>query len=614
MNIKLSSGDLVNLFKLRSRYENASGGIYQCAQTKKNEQITSNKKNLILINDGVYHVKALLRGIAVEKALSLGLKRGDIFRTISVEPAIVKEKKKYVLLIDDFEMLQSDADMRNSSTEFVDAYFASHPSEILNLDDPIQQNSPPSIPLQKQNQQSYYAMQQTELTQNKNHIVEHDTQKSRPIFAIEQLSPYQNMWTIKARVSFKSDIKTWSNQRGEGKLFNVNLLDTSGEIRATAFNDNAIKFNDILQEGKVYYVSKARIQPSKPQFSNLKHPYELQLDRDTVVEECFDVTDVPKMNFNFIKLNNMDTQEPNSNVDVLGVIQIVNPHFELVSKSGKKFDRRDITIVDDSGFSISLGLWGEQALNFNLSEGSIIAIKGARVSDFNGKSLTMGFNSTLHANPEIPEAYAVKGWYDAKGSETQFQSLKSEFNGDQNTGKFIASRITIAKAIEENLGRSEKGDFFSVKAAISFLKVDNFAYPACSSEGCQKKVLEQSDGTWRCEKCEINHPSPKWRYMLTISIMDETQQIWLTLFNDQAEQLLGVDANTLVSLKEKDVNEFQRVTQNIQMDQYDFRIRAREDNYNDESRIRYTVSNIYNLKWRSEADYLAQELSKVFLS
>lgn len=32
-------------------------------------------------------------------------------------------------------------------------------------------------------------------------------------------------WTIKARVTQRSDIKHWSNQRGEGKLFSVTFMD-----------------------------------------------------------------------------------------------------------------------------------------------------------------------------------------------------------------------------------------------------------------------------------------------------------------------------------------------------------------------------------------------------
>lgn len=32
-------------------------------------------------------------------------------------------------------------------------------------------------------------------------------------------------WTIKGRVTTKSDIRHWSNAKGDGKLFSVNFLD-----------------------------------------------------------------------------------------------------------------------------------------------------------------------------------------------------------------------------------------------------------------------------------------------------------------------------------------------------------------------------------------------------
>lgn len=105
------------------------------------------------------------------------------------------------------------------------------------------------------------------------------------IYPIEGLSPYQNNWTIKARVIQKSEIKTWSNQRGEGKLFNVTLMDESGEIRGTAFNQVVDEIYDKLEEGKVYFLSKARVNLAKKKFSNLSNDYELSLEKNTEIEE-----------------------------------------------------------------------------------------------------------------------------------------------------------------------------------------------------------------------------------------------------------------------------------------------------------------------------------------
>jgi replication factor A1 len=105
------------------------------------------------------------------------------------------------------------------------------------------------------------------------------------IYPIEALSPYAHKWTIKARCTSKSDIKTWHNKNGEGKLFSVNFLDDSGEIRATGFNDQCDALFDLFQEGCVYYISSpCRVQLAKRQFSNVNNDYELTFERDTVVE------------------------------------------------------------------------------------------------------------------------------------------------------------------------------------------------------------------------------------------------------------------------------------------------------------------------------------------
>lgn len=106
------------------------------------------------------------------------------------------------------------------------------------------------------------------------------------IYPIEAISPYNHKWTIKARCTSKSNIKTWHNRNGEGKLFSVNLLDDSGEIRATGFNQQCEMLYDVLQEGNVYYISSpCRVQIAKKQFTNLNNDYELTFEKDTIVEK-----------------------------------------------------------------------------------------------------------------------------------------------------------------------------------------------------------------------------------------------------------------------------------------------------------------------------------------
>lgn len=106
------------------------------------------------------------------------------------------------------------------------------------------------------------------------------------IYPIEALSPYAHKWTIKARCTSKGEIKHWHNKNGEGKLFSVNLLDESGEIRATAFQEQCTQLYDVFQEGSVYYISSpCKVQLAKKQFSNLNNDYEINFERDSLVEK-----------------------------------------------------------------------------------------------------------------------------------------------------------------------------------------------------------------------------------------------------------------------------------------------------------------------------------------
>ena len=109
--------------------------------------------------------------------------------------------------------------------------------------------------------------------------------RANPVYPIAALTPYQNNWRIKARVVQKSDIRHYSNQRGEGRFFSVTLMDDSGEIKGTAWNAVVDDLFEKLQENRVYFFSKARVNLAKKKFSTVSNDYELSLDRGTEIEE-----------------------------------------------------------------------------------------------------------------------------------------------------------------------------------------------------------------------------------------------------------------------------------------------------------------------------------------
>ena len=87
---------------------------------------------------------------------------------------------------------------------------------------------------------------------------------------IKDLNPYQNKYTVQARITKKSPLKHWNNSRGEGCVFDFVIKDASGEIKVSAFNEEAKKHFDMLQEGKVFYLSNAKIQPiRKPEYNTV---------------------------------------------------------------------------------------------------------------------------------------------------------------------------------------------------------------------------------------------------------------------------------------------------------------------------------------------------------
>ncbi|CAH2096286.1 unnamed protein product [Euphydryas editha] len=422
-----------------------------------------------------------------------------------------------------------------------------------------------------------------------------NTQMTHPIAS---LSPYQNKWVIKARVMNKSAIRTWSNAKGEGKLFSMDLCDDSGEIRATAFRNECEKFYDMIQVDKVYYISRCQLKTANKQFSTLKNDYEMTFNSDTVVSECMDdASSLPSVKYDFIPISDIANKSPDTIIDTIGVCKDASDLQELTARNtGKLLKKREISLVDQSGAAITLTLWGNEAETFDASTNPIIAVKGARVAEFNGsKSLSCLGSTMLRANPDAPDAHRLRGWFDRGGASADVVNISARTGGASGgSGEWL----TFAEAEERKLGTGEKGDYFNLLGVLTFTFADNAIYKACPQEQCNKKLVDQENGLLRCEKCNREYPNFKYRLLLGANVSDPTGDQRITAFNETAEIMLGKSAEEVGRMSEYDKNGYAQLFDEIKFKTFVFRFRTKMETYSDEARLKTIVMNVQPVDYK----------------
>ncbi|KAL0589332.1 hypothetical protein ABG067_002551 [Albugo candida] len=377
--------------------------------------------------------------------------------------------------------------------------------------------------------------------------------KGGEIRDIQSLNPYTGgRWTIKARVTNRAPIKNWTNARGQGKLFSIDLLDSKGgEIRGTMFNDAVDKFYDVLRPGQVFYFSGGKIRMANRKFSSVNNDYEITFDQHSEISLASDDRGIQQMNYNFKKIGMLEKLPADANVDVIGVVKQLEPVSEIISKAGKQLFKRDLVLVDDSMAEVRVTLWNDRAQEDCSSwVNNVLAIKGCRISEYNGRSI--GTLSSSHFSP----------------------------------------------------------DYITVKGTVNYIKHDSgLYYQACTK--CNKKVIADVAQNYSCEKCQTVYKTCENRYIMSLVIVDHTGSSWVTCFNDQGRVILNKrTADEIAEIKDTNTALFETIFKEALFKSYVLRLRIKAENVQGESRVKVNVVNLEPIDYMKESKDLLHAIRK----
>ena len=441
---------------------------------------------------------------------------------------------------------------------------------------------------------------------------------SQAFTPIAALNMYSNRWVIRAKITNKSEIRTWSNAKGEGSLFSAVLLDSSGtDVKCTFFKEAVDKFYNLLEEGRVYTFSGGRLKVANMQYNTCKSQFEITFDPNSEIHLQDDAEDIQE-SFDFVKIATLSEMEPSGYVDVLAVVKNISEPAIIVSKkSGKEMTKCELTIEDDSGADVRLTVWGNLATQAQTKFANmpVVAFKRARISDYGGRSLS---GTGCSVEPRIPQADQLRQWWSVNGNSTQTRSLSSAGGGARGPDPF-EQRKTVSSIKEEQLGHNDKPDWLSFKATITFLKKDKAGdegawYTACfnAEDPCRNmfKATQTSDGFFHCDKCQKTYENCVRRFIFSGTVADDTSTSWVSVFNEQAELMFnGVKADDLYEkMTEGDRDSYDSTFAKATCTEYIIKCKVKQEHVGEEMRVKTSIVNLTPIDYAAESRNLLAAL------
>jgi len=449
------------------------------------------------------------------------------------------------------------------------------------------------------------------------------TLSSQPIFPINELSPYHRAWVIKARITSVSAPRTFQRKGaggGEGKLFSLELLDAEGgQIRATFFNEAVDKYQKELETGKVFFFSGGNLRVADPRYKTCNHRYEISFDNRCNIEKASDDdVSIDKVRFEFVDLRTVQSKPLPCIVDLCGVVQSVQDVAKITAKAGHELIKRDVVIADDTGYTLNVTLWGNEAQrkDSDFQGNPVLACKSIRINDFNERSGSSISNSMIQINPEnVAEVKRMKDWWANGGSKQQLTALSQQRAPGTGGAAAGAKLLDLAEVRSQTELIGEKPEYYQTVARVQQVQLrrqgekTQIYYIACAEPKpnglpCNRKVID--DGM--CPVCQKPGGKTCVRLLPRCQFADASDSLWVTTFNEGAVAVLGHTPEEIRDADKQGDKLEALFAPKMNMAPFKLTLRCTQNEYQGERRPRVDCIDAKPVSWKDHGKFMLNEV------
>lgn len=152
---------------------------------------------------------------------------------------------------------------------------------------------------------------------------------------------------------------------------------------------------------------------------------------------------------------------------------------------------------------------------------------------------------------------------------------------------------------------------FRALVYLEYIKRENMWYPSCPTSMCRGKKMMEDGSEYHCYGCGGHFSSYDLRYMVQLKLTDDTDVLWVRGFNDVAEQLLGVTANSLRNLFDSSYEEFDRLVGSIVYTNFEGLIRVNAIQREARQIVGFTLVRVYPVDHMRIARSLVNDLEQI---